>query len=912
MLVKDLKEKLKSYGLSTEGLKKDLEARLENHENELNLNDPTRIITQKQQQSTSFEIENNEDNQTELNESSSHPLQLDSTEQIRNVTEEANNSAMTSNVDETTVPIPITTDSTIPSEPTQTEEQKQLETEQKLAKEAQEAAEKEAAENLEKEKIETERLEKIRLFVQEQSDLYKQIFTQTKELLNINVCKKLEECLNINKLTLEDLNNEKLMEILQSTNEKCVEVFDAFLAIQPEPEPEPELEIVTETETNITDTPPHEVVEFPLVVGVVQQEVKIEKPSLTNVDQLIQMLTIWKKSNDNFNAHKRNRQNQLKKAARPGPNEEKLAEILARTGYSHEVSSGQRKYGGPPPNWPEPVTVIDYIGDITKPLDAPDTLISIVVQNGHKDEAMIESVTVAHPAAVPPMVHPGVGCECFVGKLPRDLFEDELIPVFEKEGKIWDLRLMIDPSTGFSKGYCFVTYCDKEAAALAAKKLNDTEIRSGKPIRVNVSVANVRLFIGNIPKTKSKEELKTEFGKLVEGLCELIIFNGGEIQTQNSDEKIKNRGFCFLEFIDHKSASVAKRKLSKFNRVLNREIAVDWADPHEEPDEETMAKVKVLYVKNLAGEVTEDEVKTLFEQYGKLERVRKMKDYAFIHFEEREACLKAMEEQNNKLLGNNMLEVSLARPLTDKKKQSQGKNDHHQQQVYGNGNRGGGVNGNRNNNNYSNGGNNNNMNWNNNLNNYQMSNGRGGFNGNRGGNRGGFNGGGNRGGANNNNNNNNQRFNNNSFNGNNMNRGGGFGQNNNNNNFNRGGNANWNGNGAGGNRSFGGNNNSFNNGNNNNNTKVNNNKRKNGGSMGGAGGPGNNMGDNKKFRFNQNNGNGNNMDLSNNNNNNWNNGAPQQQQQISFDNQQMNGGTGEQGNNNVWYQDNFNSSSQWL
>jgi hypothetical protein len=24
---------------------------------------------------------------------------------------------------------------------------------------------------------------------------------------------------------------------------------------------------------------------------------------------------------------------------------------LARTGYSHEISSGQRKYGGPPPDW---------------------------------------------------------------------------------------------------------------------------------------------------------------------------------------------------------------------------------------------------------------------------------------------------------------------------------------------------------------------------------------------------------------------------------------------------------------------------------------------------------------------------------------------------------------------------------
>ena len=178
-------------------------------------------------------------------------------------------------------------------------------------------------------------------------------------------------------------------------------------------------------------------------------------------------------------------------------------------------------------------------------------------------------------------------------------------------------------------------------------KLNDFEVRPGKEMRVNLSVANLKLFIGNIPRTKSKEELKQEFVKLVEGISDVIIYNQGEAEN----DKLKNRGFCFIEFIDHKSASMAKRKLSssRFNRVFNREIAVDWADPNDEPDEETMAKVKVLYVKNLSAEVTEEEVQKLFEQYGKLERVRKMKDYAFVHFEQREDAVKAMEEQQAKV-----------------------------------------------------------------------------------------------------------------------------------------------------------------------------------------------------------------------------------------------------------------------
>ena len=34
-----------------------------------------------------------------------------------------------------------------------------------------------------------------------------------------------------------------------------------------------------------------------------------------------------------------------------GPDEEKIKVILERTGYKLDVTTGQRKYGGPPPDW---------------------------------------------------------------------------------------------------------------------------------------------------------------------------------------------------------------------------------------------------------------------------------------------------------------------------------------------------------------------------------------------------------------------------------------------------------------------------------------------------------------------------------------------------------------------------------
>lgn len=33
-------------------------------------------------------------------------------------------------------------------------------------------------------------------------------------------------------------------------------------------------------------------------------------------------------------------------------------------------------------------------------------------------------------------------------------------------------------------------------------------------MKINISVPNLRLFVGNIPKSKGKEEILEEFGKL--------------------------------------------------------------------------------------------------------------------------------------------------------------------------------------------------------------------------------------------------------------------------------------------------------------------------------------------------------------------------------------------------------------
>ena len=55
-------------------------------------------------------------------------------------------------------------------------------------------------------------------------------------------------------------------------------------------------------------------------------------------------------------------------------------------------------------------------------------------------------------------------------------------------------------------------------------------------------------------------------------------------------------------------------------------------------------------MRNLKSDVTEEQLKEKFEPYGKIERVKKIKDYGFIHFEDRDDAVKAMEDLNGTVI----------------------------------------------------------------------------------------------------------------------------------------------------------------------------------------------------------------------------------------------------------------------
>ncbi|CAN9508831.1 unnamed protein product [Ophioblennius macclurei] len=285
-----------------------------------------------------------------------------------------------------------------------------------------------------------------------------------------------------------------------------------------------------------------------------------------------------------------------------------LRALMQRTGYQLRQENGQRRYGGPPPNW-----------------------------DGGPPER---------------------GSEIFVGKLPRDVFEDELVPLCEKFGKIYEVRMMMD-FNGNNRGYAFVTFSTKQEARTAMKQLNNYEIRNGRLLGVCASVDNCRLFVGGIPKTKKREEILTEMKKVTEGVVDVIVY-------PSAADKSKNRGFAFVEYDSHRAAAMARRKLLPGRiQLWGHAIAVDWAEPEVEVDEDTMAAVKILYVRNLMLQTTEETIEKEFTSLkpGSVERVKKIRDYAFVHFTQREDAINAMNALNGKVVDGSPIEVTLAKPV---------------------------------------------------------------------------------------------------------------------------------------------------------------------------------------------------------------------------------------------------------
>lgn len=72
----------------------------------------------------------------------------------------------------------------------------------------------------------------------------------------------------------------------------------------------------------------------------------------------------------------------------------------------------------------------------------------------------------------------------FVGNLAADTTQGELRELFSTAGTVESCRVIIDRTTGYSKGFAFIEMTSLEGASLAVEKFNGEDFH-GKPMKVN-------------------------------------------------------------------------------------------------------------------------------------------------------------------------------------------------------------------------------------------------------------------------------------------------------------------------------------------------------------------------------------------------------------------------------------------
>ncbi|KAM7260902.1 hypothetical protein ACFE04_026377 [Oxalis oulophora] len=196
------------------------------------------------------------------------------------------------------------------------------------------------------------------------------------------------------------------------------------------------------------------------------------------------------------------------------------------------------------------------------------------------------------------------------------------------------------------------------------------------------------VFIGGVPKDASEEDLRD--------ICEPIgeVF---EVRIMKDKDTGENKGYAFVTF---KEKEVAQKAIGDLHskELKGKTIRCSLAESKNRlfvgnipkgltEDEFTKAieavgpgvqsieliKVKALYVKNIPGNISTDQLKELFSRHGDVTRVvmppgkAGKRDFAFVHFAERSSALKAVKDSEKYEIDGHALEVVLAKPQGEKK-----------------------------------------------------------------------------------------------------------------------------------------------------------------------------------------------------------------------------------------------------
>jgi len=108
----------------------------------------------------------------------------------------------------------------------------------------------------------------------------------------------------------------------------------------------------------------------------------------------------------------------------------------------------------------------------------------------------------------------------FVGNVPYNMGEDQLIEVFKAVGHVVGFRLVYDRETNKPRGYGFCEFSDHETAQSAVRNLNGTDV-GGRPLRIDLADSDPFLE----GRTTTRGELLEDYARQAAGPPKPDILN---------------------------------------------------------------------------------------------------------------------------------------------------------------------------------------------------------------------------------------------------------------------------------------------------------------------------------------------------------------------------------------------------
>lgn len=254
---------------------------------------------------------------------------------------------------------------------------------------------------------------------------------------------------------------------------------------------------------------------------------------------------------------------------------------------------------------------------------------------------------------------PSDDCEVFCGNIPVNVLEDVLIPLFDRFGKIWNLRLQMSmQNRHHNAGFAFIRYTETKAAQAAINSLNEYQIVPGKFLMVRRSLPNISLFVSNIHRGLTKEQIHAKFDRLTSGLMNTIV-------KGSFYEESKNSGFCILEYDSNTSAYRAKLTLKRV-KVWGRQLFIDWSQQMSDTSSPGVQNSKTVFINCLSKGTTAETLMEQLSAFGEISTINLIKDYAFVQFKTHDSATQMLNELSGKDLGNDETTIALARKRTSK------------------------------------------------------------------------------------------------------------------------------------------------------------------------------------------------------------------------------------------------------